>query len=823
MSPLSVEGVFGFLGVAANQNVDPAVLVIVGQAGNVLYSNGVEDDEETGLEVYTFVQAPRFTYGNLNGVDFGGGRFVACGDAGAIGYSSQGDTWSPTVSGIDESLQDVCFVGSGVWVAVGAGGKIIRSTDNGISWAEVASTVAVYLYAVASSGTNLVAVGESGTVIKSEDSGATWADSGHSGDDLHAVVYNNTLGKWIVMGDETAIFRYTLATDAFETGSCNVDVDLRGVAFAGGDGIMIAAGSGGQTVTSTTGLSWVDQESGVTSDFLYAVEYLDARFISVGSDGKISYSATGAGVRAYDKFKPISDIYRAVAFARFGGYMLYAGMWEFIDGNWEYFPRRIRNPSPGTVNDFDEDFGAYFSDLPGDGAIIAAASIEGGIILGEQNQISLLTDGGSVLTPWDYHDNYGEGLQLISNLTTFGGAAFGICTDGLIYRADYNSVTRLQSFFDLTKFDDFNPGSERVTIQFDPATQKLIVFRPESPWTLYLCDDETGGVTEFALPEFFDGHTSWSPRSVFVSQGEITGIKVGYGTDDEEMDTVITLDLQLHSGISGNDIVNVGPGGLPFAGEVVTGCFRMTQLGVRGDVREILVRTNVDPEGDILPRLAIGIKSEPEDDWSYSPDVAGTIEVDGGAGTAAGTGTAFSNMIAYGDDVSTDFEIPWLVEKITRAYTRNVGTEVITNTSYTKIGAREIQLPAPLASTDQLFVYAIGAPQVYAQVGDLLELDDGSFRKISDVVSALVLQVDNVPADYLDAATYIPTKEIPAGDSYGDGKVIFGIGKGFDQIMLRFIMVPGIPGEGNTYPKFAKIKKIEIGYEPTGPELKTDS
>jgi len=52
--------------------------------------------------------------------------------------------------------------------------------------------------------------------------------------------------------------------------------------------------------------------------------------------------------------------------------------------------------------------------------------------------------------------------------------------------------------------------------------------------------------------------------------------------------------------------------------------------------------------------------------------------------------------------------------------------------------------------------------------------------------------------------------------------VILGVGKGFDQIMLRFIMVPGVPDQGTINPKFVKIKKIELGFEPTGPELKTD-
>jgi len=822
MSPISTESAFSYRAVAANESGDTAIVVIVGVVGLTIYSNGIEEDEETGLEIYVFEQADNWTYGNLNGIDFGEGVFIACGDAGALGSSPDGSAWSKLESGIDESLQDICYVGTSTWVAVGVGGKVVQSTDNGANWAEVTSNTTETLFAVAANGLNVVAVGDDGEVILSTDAGATWTqDSSSSSNQLSGVVWDNDLSKWIIVGYGSTLLRYDGAGN-FETGNVAVAVDLEGVAWAGLEGLLIASGSGGTTITSINGLAWVEQESGTTSPFLYAVEYLDLRFISVGDNGKIAYSSTGAGVRTFDKFKPISDIYRSVAFSRFGGYMLYLGMWEFIDGNWEYFPRRIRNPAPGTVDDFDEEFGAYFSDLPGDGAIIAAASIEGGIVVGEQNQLSLLTDGGSLLTPWDYHDNYGEGLQLISNLTTFGGAAFGICTDGLIYRADYNSVSRVQGFFDLTKFDDFNPGTERVSIQFDPATQKLVVFRPDSPWVIYFCDDENGGVTEFYPPEFTDGYFSYTPRAVFVSQGEIAGIKVAYGTDDETMDYMMTLDFKMKQGISGTDSGNAGEGGWPFFGEIVTGCFRMNQLGARGDLREILVRTTVDPDCDILPRIALGIKSEPDDDWKYSPDISGTIAVDGTMGTVTGTGTAFSNRIAHGDDVETDFVIPWLVEKITKAYTINTGTLAVTAVTYTKIGAREIQLAAPLAGGEDLYIHAIGSPQVHGQAGDLLEFDDGSIWKIQEVDTATSLAMAWVSGLYVGAATYIPTKEMPAGDSYGDGKVILGVGKGFDQIMLRFIMVPGVPDQGTINPKFVKIKKIELGFEPTGPELKTD-
>lgn len=821
MSPVNTEGVFSYFGVAANEDVDPARVVIVGGAGIILYSTRVEEDED-GFETYVFNQVSRFTYNRFNGIDFGEGRFVTVGDAGTMAYSSGGSAWIRLPVITDENLYDVCYVGSSIWVAVGANGTVAKSIDNGLTWVDVTVVgLTENLNAIAAYGSDVVAVGDDGAIIVSDNSGVTWfKTTAPETDSMRGVVWNNDLTTWVIVGHGSLIMKYDGADPGtFDIGNVAAAIDFEGVAWAGTGGILIAVGSGSSTATSENGINWTVKVSGATAPVLYGVEYLDDRFVTVGAGEKVAYSASGAGVRAFDLFRPVSEIYRSVAFARFGGYMLYLGMYEFEGGAWTYYPRRIRNASPGTVNDFDEDagFGAYHVDLPGDGAIIAAASIEGGIVVGEQNQISLLTDGGSLITPWDYHDNYGEGLTLISNLTTFGGAAFGICTDGLIYRADYNSVQRIQSFFDLTKFDDFNPGSERVSIQFDPATQKLVVFRPASPWVIYLCDDESGSLTEFHLPEFFDGHSTYTPMSVFVPYGEIGGLKVGYGTDDAAMDEVVTLELQMDAGATGFDVSDPAPA-VPYAGEIVTGCFRMTNLGVRGDMREILVRTTCDTDATARPRVAIGIKSEPEDDWKYSPQVSGTFVADGVSGEITGTKTAMSNRIAEADGVTLEYDVPWLVEKITSVYTKHTVTDAITTMSYTKSATRKILLASVIPASEELYVHAVGMPQVVGSAGDLVELTNGELHIIDEISDATTAVCSSLSADYSGAATYIPTKEMPEGDDYGDGKLTFGLGKGFDQLMLRFIMVAGIDGDA----KFAKIKKIEVGYEPTGPELKTD-
>jgi hypothetical protein len=199
-------------------------------------------------------------------------------------------------------------------------------------------------------------------------------------------------------------------------------------------------------------------------------------FLAVGPGMTVAWSETGVPEVPLDEFTPISDIYRARSFCSWNGYLFLAGMYELVTGTWIYYPRRIRNPAPGTVDDFTAA-GAYFSDLPGAGKLLDCEALEGGIALAESSQLSLITDGGSLSLPWVYHENVGQGLAPISNFASVNGRAYIVCSDGLIYEISTGGVTRIPGFFDLTMYDDFNPGTESVQLVYDLNLQKLVVFR----------------------------------------------------------------------------------------------------------------------------------------------------------------------------------------------------------------------------------------------------------------------------------------------------------------------------------------------------------
>ena len=75
-----------------------------------------------------------------------------------------------TVSSSDDSSSS----GSGVFVAVGYSGAILRSTDNGSSWDNATSPTGSNLRGVIWGNNTFVAVGSSGNIVRSTDNGSSF-------------------------------------------------------------------------------------------------------------------------------------------------------------------------------------------------------------------------------------------------------------------------------------------------------------------------------------------------------------------------------------------------------------------------------------------------------------------------------------------------------------------------------------------------------------------------------------------------------------------------------------------------------------------------
>jgi hypothetical protein len=151
--------------------------------------------------------------------------------------------WTVFHSGTMENLYNVAYA-NGLWVAVGANGTILTST-NGTSWTSRTSGTTNGLWGVAYANGLWVAVGNSGTILTSPDGTSSWTSR-----------------------------------------SSGTSENLRGVAYA--DGLWVATGGSGTILTSPDGTSsWTPRTSGTTV-FLYNVAYANGLWVAVGNSGTIS-------------------------------------------------------------------------------------------------------------------------------------------------------------------------------------------------------------------------------------------------------------------------------------------------------------------------------------------------------------------------------------------------------------------------------------------------------------------------------------------------------------------------------------------------------
>ena len=104
-----------------------------------------------------------------------GSQFIGVGDGGAIVTSPTGSTWTQQVSTVTSDLYGIGASPS-LLVAVGSGGKILTSVDNGITWVARTSGTTLVLSRVAWTGAEFVAVGNNGIAVRSTD-GINWTVS----------------------------------------------------------------------------------------------------------------------------------------------------------------------------------------------------------------------------------------------------------------------------------------------------------------------------------------------------------------------------------------------------------------------------------------------------------------------------------------------------------------------------------------------------------------------------------------------------------------------------------------------------------------------
>lgn len=260
-------------------------------------------------------------YGTLNS---NLGKMTKDGDAVQIlSYMQNSSTWYKTVDGVDWMwreqpagtstgfLSDIAY-GAGLFVATSQDSAGISTSVNGINWTSRTSNTGQVIRACRYLNNQFVRVGNSGEIGTSAD-GINWTSritNAMSDNNIHEVYYGN--GKWIAVGNTSAIFTYS-TDDAvtWTNGSWSTGAAMYGVAWGDvdaqtyADGVWVAVGDSGVIMRSIdNGVNWTRVDNvypntkrykGDWQTFTFAwrdVEYADGKFVAVG-DRVIGWSEDG--------------------------------------------------------------------------------------------------------------------------------------------------------------------------------------------------------------------------------------------------------------------------------------------------------------------------------------------------------------------------------------------------------------------------------------------------------------------------------------------------------------------------------------------------
>jgi len=237
-----------------------------------------------------------------NGVTYGNGKFVAVTGQEApftnslILSSTNGINWSSTNSGSSDNFWSVATDGNGTFVAAGDNGDILRSVNNGATWAIVTTSATNGLQFVAYLNSQFVASGYGGVVMYSAN-GSSWANAFYSdmGSQLTGIAYGN--GMYIAAGYDGNYNELYLTRPSLSSGSWAVPSSPPPAIPAESDQTTMNYGNGvflsfyddtnynGYLFTSTNGQIWTQHDLGNTngeSPYIYGGTFANSAFHLVG-------------------------------------------------------------------------------------------------------------------------------------------------------------------------------------------------------------------------------------------------------------------------------------------------------------------------------------------------------------------------------------------------------------------------------------------------------------------------------------------------------------------------------------------------------------
>lgn len=207
-------------------------------------------------------------------------------------YAQEG--WFQQASGTNYPLYGVFFTDSNNGTVVGKNGKILRTTNGGITWMTQTSGTIYYLSSVFfTDSNNGIAVGELGTILRTTDGGANWILQSSGTTEWLSDVYFSDANNGTAVGIGGTILRTTDGGMSWTSQPSGTFTALMGVSFSSASVGTAVGGYGTILRTTNGGTTWISQLSG-TSSFLVGVISIDENnVIAVGDSGTILKTTDG--------------------------------------------------------------------------------------------------------------------------------------------------------------------------------------------------------------------------------------------------------------------------------------------------------------------------------------------------------------------------------------------------------------------------------------------------------------------------------------------------------------------------------------------------
>lgn len=259
----------------------------------------------------TWLSPSPFGPGDLNAATMSNTSSIICGTRQLL-YSKGGEPFRTAQTPTSEfKLNDVALLFGDIFIAVGENGIILRSTDNGASWIQVADFASTLnrCASVVGNGT-AIAIGRNGLVVRSTDAGETWTTyPSFTGEDLRGL---SVTGLYVMVAGAGGTVAFSTDGGAsWNTTERVVDDDIGSVALLSPQSGFIGGTSGNIYFTNDSGASW----RSVFVDTNFSI--INIRFLSeqigyaFGSYGRIAKTTNSGASWSVIDLGQIGNIYDA--------------------------------------------------------------------------------------------------------------------------------------------------------------------------------------------------------------------------------------------------------------------------------------------------------------------------------------------------------------------------------------------------------------------------------------------------------------------------------------------------------------------------------